>query len=62
MNDIRDFLQRPLVQMGVGAIILLFAISWFSAGGSGVIIGLLLTVAGGHSVWRGFTRWQAKRS
>jgi hypothetical protein len=62
MSDIQEFLQRPLVQMVVGAIILLSSISWFSGGGSGVIIGLLLAVAGGHSVWRGFTRWQAKRS
>ncbi len=62
MNGIREFLNRPLVLMAMGAIVLLFAISWFASGGFGIIIGLLLTFVGGRAVWRGFTKWQAERS
>ena len=62
MSEIREFLERPLVQMAVGVILLFLGLSALAGGGSGVIIGPLLTVAGGLSVWRGFTRWQAKRS
>ena len=62
MSEIREFLERPLVMMTVGAIILLFALSAFSGGGFGIIIGLLLAFVGGNSLWRGFTRWRAGRS
>ncbi len=62
MSDILELLERPLVQIAVGVILLFVGISALAGGGSGVIIGLLLTVAGGLSVWRGFTGWQAKRS
>ena len=61
MSGMREFLERPLVQIAIGAIILLFAIGTFASGGSRIIIGLLLVVAGGRSVWRGFTKWQAER-
>ena len=61
MNGIREFLNRPLVLMASGAILLLFAISWFASGGIGVIFGLLLTVFGGYNLWVGFTRWQGER-
>ncbi len=62
VNGIREFLNRPLVLMAMGAIVLLFAISWFASGGFGIIIGLLLLFVGGRAVWRGFTKWQAERS
>ncbi len=48
--------------MAVGAIILLFAVNFYATGGSGIIIGLLLSFAGGSSLWRGFQKWQAGRS
>ncbi len=48
--------------MALGAIILLFAVSFLAGGGSGIIIGLLLAFAGGSSLWRGFQKWQAERS
>jgi hypothetical protein len=57
----REFLERPLVEIALGAIILLFAIGAFASGGSRFIMGLLLVVVGGRSVWRGFTKWQAER-
>jgi hypothetical protein len=62
MSEIRELLERPLVMMAVGAIILLFALNAFSGGGFGIIIGLLLALVGGNSLWRGFTKWQAGRS
>jgi hypothetical protein len=62
MSGLREFLERSLVQMAMGAIILVFAISAFAKGGGRIIIGLLLAVAGGRSVWRGFTKWQAEHS
>ncbi len=60
MSDILELLERPLVQMAVGVILLFVGISALAGGGSGVIIGLLLTVAGGLSVRRGFNKWRAK--
>jgi hypothetical protein len=48
--------------MAVGAIMLLLAIGAFVSGGRGILTGVVLTVAGGRSVWRGFTEWQAKHS
>jgi len=62
VSGMREFLERPLVQIATGAVIVLFAIRAFDRGGSGVIIGILLVVVGGRSVWRGFTKWQAERS
>ncbi len=54
----RGFLNRPLVMMAVGALLLLYSIGWFAGGGIGIIIGLLLAVFGGYDVWRGFTKWR----
>jgi hypothetical protein len=59
----REFLERPLVQIALGAVLLLLAVRSFVSGGiDGLIIGLLLVFVAGRSAWRGFTKWQAERS
>ena len=62
-SGMREFLERPLVQIALGALLLLLAVRSFVSGGiDGLIIGLLLVFVGGRSGWRGFTKWQAERS
>lgn len=63
MSEIREVLERPLVLMALGTIVLLFAISAFAGGGAtGILFGLLLSALGGRAVWRGFTKWNAEHS
>ena len=59
---LRELLDRPLVRIALGAIFLFIAISSFAGGGTGIIVGLLLTVLGGYELWRGFTKWREERS
>jgi hypothetical protein len=62
MSGVLEFLERPRVLMAVGAIMLLVAIGAFASGGRGIFTGAVLTVAGGHSAWRGFIKWQAQHT
>jgi hypothetical protein len=62
MSRLLEFLERPRVLMAVGAILLLLAIGAFVSGGRGIFTGVVLTVAGGHSAWRGFIKWQAQQT
>ena len=60
---LREYLNRPLVLMALGTIVLLFAISVFAGGGAtGIFFGLLLTALGGRAVWSGFTKWKVENS
>ena len=60
MIGLMEFLQRSLVLVAVGVLMLVLAIGAFVSGGGGILIGLVLTAAGGHSAWRGLTKWQAE--
>jgi hypothetical protein len=60
MSGVLEFLERPRVLMAVGVIMLLLAIVAFVNGGRGIFTGIVLIAAGGRSVWRGFTKWQAE--
>lgn len=60
MSGLLEFLARPRVLMAVGAVMLLLAIGAFVSDGRGIFTGVVLSVAGGRSVWRGFTKWQAE--
>ncbi len=59
---LREFLDRPLVRIALGAIFLLIAISSFASGGTGIIVGLVVAALGGYELWRGFTKWREERS
>lgn len=59
MRGVLEFLERARVLMAVGAIMLVLAVVGFATGGRGTLTGVVLTVAGGRSVWRGVTKWQA---
>lgn len=54
MSRAREFYQRPQVLMAIGAIFLCIAIGAFVTGGRGVLTGVVLTLAGASSLWRGF--------
>jgi hypothetical protein len=60
MSGLREFLERPQVLIALGTIFLLVAIASFVSGGRGIFTGVVLTLAGGNSVWRGFTKRQAQ--
>ena len=63
MSAVRAFLVRPLVQVAMGVLTLLWAIRLFATGGgSGPLIGLLFVFLGGRLVWKGFTGWQSERT
>ena len=62
MSAVREFLERPLVQVATGVIILLLAIRALSTGGSGIIFGGVLVFLGVRSVRKGFTEWQSEKS
>ena len=60
MSGLLEFIERPRVLMAIGAVMLVLAVAVFFAGGRGVFTGIVLTIAGGNSAWRGFTKWQAE--
>ena len=60
MSGVLEFLRRPLVLVAVGTIMLLVAVGAFVSGGRGILTAVVLTVAGGRSAWRGFTKWRAE--
>jgi hypothetical protein len=61
MSGALEFLARPLALVGVGVIWLLVAASALvSGGGVGMVAAIMLTFAGGRSIWRGFTKWRAE--
>ncbi len=59
---LREFLNRPLVRIALGAIFLFIAIGSFAGGGTGIIVGLVVAVVGGYELWSGFTKWREERS
>ncbi len=60
MSGFLEFIERPRVLIAMGVIMLVLAIGTFVTGGRGIFTGVVLTIAGGHSAWRGFTKWQAE--
>ena len=59
MSRVVDFLERPAVLVIMGALMLVLAIFAFAGGGRGIITGVVLTIAGGHSLWRGSGTWRS---
>ncbi|MDG2112963.1 MAG: hypothetical protein P8N02_10160 [Actinomycetota bacterium] len=63
MNALLEFLERTRVLLVSGAIMLVLAVLAFAFanGGSGILSGVVLTLAGGQSLWKGVTRLRAER-
>jgi hypothetical protein len=61
MDGALEFLARPVALVGVGVIWLLVAVSaLLGGGGAGILAAIVLTFAGGRSIWRGFTKWRTE--
>jgi hypothetical protein len=60
MRSVLEFLERTRVLLVLGAVMLVLAVVAFASGGRGIVTGIVLTLAGARSVWRGFTKWRAE--
>lgn len=62
MSHLRELVRRPQFLMALGGVFLLVAVAAFVSGGRGIFTGVVLILAGGNSVWRGFTKRQTEHS